>query len=472
MAKVPVSAHYAQMKQLQILSRVLLLLAPASLWMMPVPVAAQEIPRDEYLERRSRLMRELDDGILVVHARTAEKSMAEWGFLQDPSFLYLSGLPTLRGAILALDGPGNEARLFIPPAAMSFGLELEITDVEASAESAAALGFASIEPWDRFLPWMRSRLQEGSARIYVDGSRRPEATGAPPGLRPVAGDFTLWREAVEEAFPDADIVSAKATLQTLRWAKSPAEVEILAANARATVLALEATLDALRSGMTQRETESVVVAACLRAGTQGPSFWPWTMSGPNAHNARLFQAFSRYDQMNRTMQAGELVRVDIGCANGLYGADVGRTLPVSGHFTGGQREAWNLLIAGYRAGLDAMRAKVPLDDIRRASVEEIRRLQPGLQTGQGKEAALVLLTRGIGVWHIHGVGIESGEEAVDPLAAGAVIAYEPTVEVGPDAFYLEDMILVTQSGYQILSSGLPYTANEIEDRMEGGRFDK
>ena len=114
-----------------------------------------------------------------------------------------------------------------------------------------------------------------------------------------------------------------------------------------------------------------------------------------------------------------------------------------------------------------MRAGVTLDAIRGASVAEIRRLQSGLQTDQGREAARVLLTRGLSVWHIHGVGIESGEEAVDPLVPGAVIAYEPTVEVGSDAFYLEDMILVTETGHRILSAGLPYTADEIERRMGG-----
>ena len=68
------------------------------------------------------------------------------------------------------------------------------------------------------------------------------------------------------------------------------------------------------------------------------------------------------------------------------------------------------------------------------------------------------------MWHIHGVGIESGEEAVDPLTEGAVIAYEPTLEVGPDAFYLEDMILVTATGHRVLSADLPYTSGALGGR--------
>ena len=207
----------------------------------------------------------------------------------------------------------------------------------------------------------------------------------------------------------------------------------------------------------------------MRGGGQGPSFWPWTMSGPNAHTGQLVRAFFRYDHLDRVMGAGELVRVDIGCAGGHYGADVGRTLPVAGRFSPGQRETWDLLIAGYRAGLRAIRAQVGLDEVRRASVDEIARRQAELRTQQGRAAADLLLSRGESVWHIHGVGIESGEEAVDPLTDGAVIAYEPTFEVGPDAFYLEDMILVTATGHRVLSVGLPYTADEIEALMMEGR---
>jgi Xaa-Pro aminopeptidase len=445
--------------------RKVLLLTVAYTFLPGASAAAQDVTPAEYQARRTRVMHELSDGILLLHARSSEKAMAEWGFVQDASFLYFSGLSTLRGAILALDGPRQEARLFIPPAALSFGLEFDVAEVEANDRSAREHGLASIEVWDEFLPWMRTRLAEDAARVYLDGPRRPEATGAPPGLRAVSGDFTLWRSAINDALPDAEVVSAKVTLQRLRWAKSPAEIGLLEENAEATASALGAVLRTLRPGMTQRQAESVVVSACLEAGAQGPSFWPWTMSGPNAHTEQLFQAFSRYDQMNRSMLAGETVRVDIGCADGLYGADVGRTLPVSGRFTAGQRETWGLLLAGYRAGLGVMRAGVALDDIRAASVAEVQRLQAELQTDQGKEAARVLLDRGLAVWHIHGIGIESGEEAVDPLANGAVIAYEPTVEVGPDAFYLEDMILVTETGYRVLSSGLPYTADEIEARM-------
>ena len=133
--------------------------------------------------------------------------------------------------------------------------------------------------------------------------------------------------------------------------KSAGEIAILRKNARATAAALLAGIQQIRPGVMQREVEAVVVASCFEAGARGPSFWPWLMSGPNAQIDRLVRSFYDYGHLNRRMQAGELVRVDIGCGGGSYGGDVGRTVPVSGKFTKEQSEIWDLLVAGYRAGL-------------------------------------------------------------------------------------------------------------------------
>jgi Xaa-Pro aminopeptidase len=138
---------------------------------------------------------------------------------------------------------------------------------------------------------------------------------------------------------------------------------------------------------------------------------------------------------------------------------VGRTVPVSGSYTPAQAQAWDLLIEGYLAGVEAMRPGVPLDSVRAASRDRIE----ALGSADPSLAALAAAFNGDqGVdWHIHGVGIESGETAGGPLEEGVVLAYEPMVVVGDDAFYLEDMILITASGAEVLSPGLPYSAAEV-----------
>jgi len=429
------------------------------------PLVAQEIAPEEYVARRGRILDEISDGILLLHARSAPKEMEQWGFIQDPSFLYFTGLAEVPGAILALDGPRRQARLFVPPAPSSFGVRVEGLVPAPGPASARRLGLDAVESWDGFVQWVRTRQSQGVTKLYVDEPRRPEATGAPPGLAPVSGALGLWRGALEARFPEVEFASAKPAIQALRWVKSPAEAAVLGRNARSTAAALLAVAQQLRAELSQREVEATVVSACIESGAEGPSFWPWIMSGPNTHMERLVSAFFRYEQLDREMREGELVRVDLGCGGELYGGDVGRTLPVSGRFSSGQREAWDLLIGAYRAGMEAMSAGVPLGDVRKASRGAVEAAQGGLTTPIGREAAAYVLAEGDAVWHIHGVGIESGEDAGPVLEAGSVLAFEPMVVAGTDVFYLEDMILITPTGHRVLSEGLPYTADEIEAAM-------
>lgn len=72
-------------------------------------------------------------------------------------------------------------------------------------------------------------------------------------------------------------------------------------------------------------------------------------------------------------------------------------------------------------------------------------------------------------WQIHGVGIASAEGAIEILRAGQVFAFEPILTVDGVGPYLEDMILVTSDGAEVLTTGLPYTAGEIERAMRRRR---
>ena len=356
-----------------------LLIAPACAgpdgrWLDPSPeveggiVVPLTVSAREYGQRRDRLMAALPDGIVLLHARPNPKSDAEWGFVQDPSFFYFTGLTDLTGAILALDGPREEAVLFLPPAPESFGFPVPGLVPPVGDYTAMELGLNGARPWEEFVPWLEDRMAEQATPLYLDGPRRPEPSGVPEGLAPTAGPLALWSDAVAERFPDASLRSAKQAIHALRSRKSEQEVEILRANARLTAAALFSVARSIEPGMRQRKAESVVVDGCIAGGGQGPSFWPWIMSGPNAQLDNLVQAFFRYEQLDREMEDGEVIRVDIGCAANGYGGDVGRTLPVSGRFTESQAEAWDLLVAGYEAGLAVMAGGVPVSAVREASV--------------------------------------------------------------------------------------------------------
>jgi Xaa-Pro aminopeptidase len=431
---------------------------------------AAELPLSEFVERRAKIFAKLHDGILLLHARTPAASADQHGFQQDASFFYFTGLANQPEAILALDGPRKEARLFVPPAPTAFGFPVEGVSLAPGEASARQHGLAAVEPWQEIVPYIRKRMTEGVLRFYVDESRRPESLGAPEPLWPVSGEKTLWRRSLAQAFPGARIESAAAVIRELRWVKSPAEIEVLRRSAGASAAAVLAGLRALRPGRSQRAAEADVVRACIESGAEGPSFWPWLMSGPNAQVSQLVRSVYDYRHLNRVMQPGELVRVDIGCGVDHYGGDVGRTAPVSGRFSDGQRETWNVLIGAYRAGLASIRAGVTLTTVMDASRRELAGQESTLTTDLARRAVRALLAEGgMSLWSIHGVGVDSGETPLPELRQGSVIAFEPMFEVGDDAFYLEDMILVTREGQEILSAGLPYTAAEIEGAMRSGR---
>ena len=432
----------------------------------PLVVAAQDIPGAEYADRRRALMERLPDGITLLHATPREKPESEPGFIQNASFFYVTGLGGVPNAVLAIDAPRREARLFVPPQPRAFGFPVDGVVPEAS--SAATLGLKQIVSWDSLIPYVRGRLNDGVRTLYVDEARRPGSPGVPSGMRSIVGDPELWAQSLAATFPDAHIASAAETLRAMRFVKSPAEVAALRDNARATAIAVRAAMRAVTPGVRQRQVEIRAAQACIDAGATGPSFWPWTMSGPNAHIPMLVRSVYSYDQLDRTMKTGETVRIDLGCTNHGYGGDVGRTVPVSGTFGAGQREIWNLLIDAYRAGMRAIKPGVSIAQVMAASRAEIERQAGSLGTKEGREAASILLAPdGMSGWSIHGVGVESGETPLQTLVAGAVIAFEPIFSVGADAYYLEDMIHVTAAGADVLSAGLPYTAREIEAAMRG-----
>ena len=166
------------------------------------------------------------------------------------------------------------------------------------------------------------------------------------------------------------------------------------------------------------------------------------------------------------MQAGEVARLDVGCAIDHYMGDVGRTVPVSGTFTPDQAEVVDLLAAAYRAGVGTIRDGSTVAAVIQASVDEVKRRQSTLHSPLATEAA-ALITRpgGIPYWQLHGIGLEDAEAPPDTLRAGMVVDYEPIFVVGNQGFYMEDMLLVTAHGAEILTKGLPTTAREIERAM-------
>jgi len=247
--------------------------------------------------------------------------------------------------------------------------------------------------------------------------------------------------------------------------QSVEEIAALRSAAKSTVAALMAGIGAVKPGSSQRSVESVVEDACWRAGAHGSSFWPWAMGGDNAVFPHPFTSFGRYDHLNSILRPGDLVRLDVGCEWDHYQGDLGRTVPVSAHFDPDQRELWTIFVAAYQAGAKVLRAGVTIDQVFDAWRKELVNHRRSATSSLAQRAIESWSHRSqVPFWQVHTSNLATGTP-VGPLRAGTTINFEPIASIDGQGFFLEDMYLITVTGAELLTPGVPYSAEAIEAAM-------
>lgn len=165
------------------------------------------------------------------------------------------------------------------------------------------------------------------------------------------------------------------------------------------------------------------------------------------------------------MEAGDLVRLDVGCEWDHYQGDLGRTVPVSGRYSDEQRETWNIFVAAYRAGVQSLREGTTIDQVFDAWRRELLNHCSSARTAMAQQAIDRWSKReNVPFWEPHTINLDAG--FIDgPLRTGMTIAFEPIASIDGQGFYLEDMFLITKNGAELLTPGVPYSAEEIEAAM-------
>jgi Xaa-Pro aminopeptidase len=164
------------------------------------------------------------------------------------------------------------------------------------------------------------------------------------------------------------------------------------------------------------------------------------------------------------MKAGELVVIDIGSECGYYSADVTRTIPVSGTFTPRQRDIYRLVLGAQQAAIDAVKPGVTVAELNRIAREYIDRSSGRLCGGQSCNQYFVH-----GLSHWLGMDVHDVGDYATPLAAGMVLTIEPGIYIASEnlGVRIEDDILVTATGHEVLSRGAPRDPDEIEKAIAG-----
>jgi Xaa-Pro aminopeptidase len=430
------------------------------------------IEGSEWQTRREKAMALAPDGIILLHSESAPKAWSESGFQQDPNFFYLTGLENLHGAILALDGRTKESWLFVNvPSLKDQQRYADLQDWDAAYlvpghQLEQSLGIDHIIAWEQFAGFIEERRRTNPKLVlYLDDggpSKMQPSVSNPPEFAAIENPYLLWSAAISAKWPDAVIGNATPLLVQLRSIKSSAEITLMRKAAAYTDAGFRSAMVAIAPGRSNRQVEGAAIAGALLAGAESPSMWPILKTGDQPRSLAL--KLNDYHGRNRTMQAGETVRVDLGFDAEVYKGDVGRTVPVSGRFSREQGEIIDLMNGAYQAGLRALHDGIGTGAVIQACTSYVEDHKQSIQSELGKRAIAELLKASTWVMYTHGLDVL---EIVGPsvLHAGNTLAFGPDFDIDGQGFYEEDVALITADGYQLINPPLPYTAADIEKTM-------
>ena len=432
------------------------------------------IAPSEFQARRQSVMNVASDGIVLLHSFSGPKSWGDAGFQQDSNFYYLTGLQNLHDAILAIDGTSKESWLFVmvPTERLQrrFGALSGWDSVYLTPDhqTEQALGIEHIVAWDGFADFIeRRRKANPKFLLYLDqGSygKMVADVSNPPGLAAIENPYLLWSQAIKAKWPDANIADASQTLLNIRAVKSPAEIALMKKAAAYTDVGFRAAVTAIGPGHTSRQIEGAAIEAALRAGADGISMWPELKTG-TVSGRTVFQKFYDYHLLNRALRPGETVLMDLGFNYELYKGDVGRTFPVSGHFTPEQREVIALMDGAYQSGLQAMRDGISADDVIQTCIHYAESHKNQLHSDLAKRATLELIKPGTWLMYTHGLDMVEMFPPPKELHTGDTVAFGPDFDVDGQGFSEEDVALITANGHELINPPLPYSAADIEKMM-------
>jgi Xaa-Pro aminopeptidase len=443
-----------------------------------VPVFTQDFPPEEFLQRRASVYDAIgSDGVALVQGAPSPAGYVR--FRQSNVFYYLCGVETPHSYLL-MDGATRSSHLYLPKhdarrAASEGGLltandptlAAEMTGVEevhdVGALAAHLERYAAAEaPPTLFVPFAPAEGASGtrgmSTRTIADIADDPWDGRLSRGQQMVA--------LIREAHPGLAIEDLSPTLDRLRLVKSPREIAMIR---RATQLSGQAIIEAMRStepGLMEYEIDGLARFVYYRNGAQGEAYYSLVASGPNAW-------WAHYHAGQRRMRDGELVLMDFGPDVGYYSADVTRQWPVNGRFNDWQRDLYGFYLGYYNAILHNIRPG-DVQAIKRDALGEMEALLSTWEFTQPhyRAAAEQFIERyrasadrpGGSLGHGVGMAVHDVGNSDGVLTSGMVFTIEPQFRVPEDQIYirLEDMILITDEGAEILSDFVPITMSDVE----------
>lgn len=430
--------------------------------------------RSEFAARRAELMRLIGrDGVAIVPAahEVIRARDTHYRFRQHSDFQYLTGFP--EPAALAVLVPGRKEGafvLFVRPK----DKEREIWDGRRAGPEGAKRHFGAdqaynIDRFDEVLP----QLLAGRDVVHYTLGEFPDLDTKITALVRHLREVSRRGAAAPTTF-----IALDNTLHEMRLKKRPLELDTLR---HAAEISAAAHVRAMRS--TKPGRYEWQIAAEIHAEFDAHDMQPGygTICGGGENGCIL-----HYVENNARLKGGDLLLIDAGGEFEGYTADITRTFPVNGKFTAEQEAVYNVVLASQKAA--------------------IREMKPGNSSGRPHEVATRVLTEGMidlgllrgdaktliakgkhrqfymhgtGHWlgmDVHDVGRYRIQEKHRPFEPGMVMTVEPGLYIAPGTkgvpqkywgigIRIEDDVVITKDGHEILTGGVPKAPREIEKLM-------
>lgn len=432
-----------------------------------------------YQARRRELAHRIGRGVAFV-ATAPERIRnrdTHHPFRFDSHFYYLTGFPEPE-AVVALvcagDGSAPRSILFC----RERNAEREIWDGRRHGPEAAreAFGFDAAHAI--------GALDDEAPKLIADQPLLAVAIGDDAGWD---ARVMRWLNAVRAqsragVVAPSTVIEVRAPLDEMRLVKRAEEIDTMRRAARISAGAHRRAMRAAAPGRHEHEIEAELLHEFRRHGAQAPAYTPIVAGGANA-------CVLHYIENSAPLADGELLLIDAGCELDGYAADITRTFPVNGRYGAAQRDVYELVLAAQAAALE--------------------RVRPGSDWNAPHEAALRVLTRGLvdlgllagevdGLieqgayrrYYMHRTGHwlgldvhDAGEYKVDgrwrEFVPGMVTTVEPGCYIRPAddvpralwniGVRIEDDVLVTPDGHEVLSADAPKSVADIEALMRAAR---
>ncbi|MES2012579.1 MAG: Xaa-Pro aminopeptidase [Pseudomonadota bacterium] len=428
----------------------------------------------EFKNRRQQLMQTMDVGIAVIP--TAPEAIrnrdSHYPYRFDSYFYYLSGFKEPESVLVLIAGATPKSILFCRDKDM----EREIWDGFRYGADAAREAFGFDEAYSiSELDAVMLKLLANQPKLFFSlgdsAAWDARVTGWLNSLRSQA------RSGV--SVPD-DMVDVRKLVDEMRLYKSPVEQAIMRRSADIAAAAHNRAMQFTKSGMMEYEVEAEFLHEFYRKGAQSPAYTSIVAGGANACTLH-------YNANNAPLNAGDLLLIDAGCELDGYASDITRTFPVNGKFSAAQKDVYELVLAAQYAAIAKVSPQQHWNAPHEAALDVL--IQGFIDFGWCKGSRDAVLESGAyRQFYMHRTGHWLGLDVHDAgeyknkqgdwrkLSPGMALTVEPGCYVRPAdnvakdfwniGIRIEDDVLVTQQGCEVITAKAVKTVADIEALMK------